>query len=918
MLSAAMAHAQLTSTASLDGSLSDVSGTAPIVGASVQIDGIAAVTDSKGDFAFKNLAPGSHALVISAAGYQTLERRIDLAAGTNKLAPIALEAKAVKLDDLAVTAPTSEARSTFDDKSATDALTDLVFDPTLKSPNAQSSSDIAKDVSGVSVSKGANGSSNVSVRGVDQRMLRITIDGQRQGGTGNPLDNIPAEIVQSLEVTKTFTPDMDGDAVGGVININTGGTVMKEGYVQGRHQFGYNPLAPHPATRNSLTIGQPFALLSEERNASALATLSFDDQYGNRERVSALREWTPQISPGPDPYTGLEVPVLTQPLIESTREHRQRSGLVLNSDARFGDVALFWRSNIGRDWARRDRSFNDTDPASGSPLSLTPTSGTFSGVPLSRRNQEQVSQRDAGNFSFGGKLKYGRSDLDATLAYGLTREKEPNTLETGFLSDRTYRASYRLAPDPYAPAYEYVDETDATDNASAYDPAHYRIDYLSITHGDLDETDGSAKFNVKINLQDGGNYLKFGAKWQQRTRTADIDRDFFDAGSQARDMYGLVEKPFVSMDTLPYRFGPVPDAVAVAQLLNTNPEMLEANSTRTSINSNTGDYSVTEKLWALYGMGKIRFGQWAVLGGMRVEGTRVNSSGTQMLIDQSGQLLGFANAQAENDYVEVLPGLHLRYEPRSGMLYRASITRSMSRPNNADIAPYRTLSFVDRRSRIGAPDLKPYLATNLDLSVDTYGDAYGLVSIAVFYKKIDHFITDAQYPVEIGNLGTFIEFKRVNGEAARAMGFELSWQSPTRDLPFNLGHGSVEANYSFNHGEAHHRTRPNETFPLPRQVDQQGNLKFHGERGAMSFDTSVSYRSGWWEDLIAPGFDNYITSAWDAEVSTAYKFGKNLGFTLGVNNLLDRPTRHYAGDPSRMNDWQKNGVEVSLRTQWKR
>jgi outer membrane receptor protein involved in Fe transport len=241
----------------------------------------------------------------------------------------------------------------------------------------------------------------------------------------------------------------------------------------------------------------------------------------------------------------------------------------------------------------------------------------------------------------------------------------------------------------------------------------------------------------------------------------------------------------------------------------------------------------------------------------------------------------------------------------------------MSRPNSSDIAPYRTLSFIDHRSRIGAPGLKPYLATNLDLSVDKYDDAYGLLSFAVFYKKIDHFITDSQYPVVIGNLGEFIEFSRINGEAARAMGCELSWQSQRWDLPADLGRASIEANYSFNHGEAHHRTRPGETFPLPRQVDNQGGLRIHDVRGLLSLDAGVTYRSGWWEDLIAPGMDNYIDSAWDAEVSATWQLGKNLRVTGGVNNILNRPTRHYAGDPSRLNDWQRNGVDMNLGVQWK-
>jgi outer membrane receptor protein involved in Fe transport len=187
----------------------------------------------------------------------------------------------------------------------------------------------------------------------------------------------------------------------------------------------------------------------------------------------------------------------------------------------------------------------------------------------------------------------------------------------------------------------------------------------------------------------------------------------------------------------------------------------------------------------------------------------------------------------------------------------------------------------------------------------------------VFYKKIDHFITDAQYPVEIGNLGTFIEFSRVNGEAAKAMGVELSWQSERWELPANLGRMSIEANYSLNHGEAHHRTRPGETFPLPRQVDNQGGLRVHDVVGDLTLDAGVTYRSGWWEDLIAPGLDNYIVSSWDAELSANWQLSKTLRVTGGFSNLLNRPTQHYAGDPSRFNDWQRSGVDMNVGVQWK-
>lgn len=900
----------------LQGLVTASSNSQPVSKAAVTIGSVTVATNAQGVFLIKDVSPGKVTVLISAAGYESQKLDINVTPGINKLGAITLKQGSVQLSDVNVSATNSSAQIAFEDKLGTEVVTDTASGAALHNANSTNSADIVKDVSGVSVSKGAGGTSTVSVRGIDQRMLRITVDGQRQGGAGNPLDTIPAEIVQSLEVTKTFTPDMDADAVGGVININTGGVIIKDPYIQGRNQVTHNVLAPRPGLRNSITIAEPFSLFANDHNASVMITGSFDDLYSRRERLSTLREWTPQLSPGPDPYTDSLVPVLTLPVIESSNEHRQRGGLVVNADSRFGDLAIYLRSNFNRDWTHRDRRINDTNPAMGVAQVLTPTAATFSGASLSRRDQDQTNVREAGNFSLGAKSKFNGNDWDVVGAYTITHEDEPHTYESGFQSDDQYRVYYDLS-DPYRPKFTYVDETNLGDTSAERDPSHYHMSYFSVTDATLHEEDGSLKFNLKLNW-DTGNYLKFGGKVEQRHRRANVDKDYYNVGSQPLSMSQVLNTRELGLHTAPYDIGPLPSARLINGLLVTTPTAFMLDPINTSINSNTGDYSVTENMWAIYGMGKYRLARnWTLIGGVRVEGTQVSSSANQMVLDSTGTLQGFDLARVHTSYTELLPSIHLRYDASPSLVYRASITRSMSRPSNADIAPYRTLSFVDHRSRIGAPGLKPYLATNLDFSVDHYDANYGLVSASLFYKKIDHFITDAQYPVTIGNLGEFIEFKRVNGDTALATGIELNWQGPSWNLPLHLGRGSMEANYSFNHGEAHHPTRPGETFPLPRQVDHQASLKMHEQHGALSIDASVNYRTGWWEDLIAKGFDNYINAAWEAEISGSYKFTKNVRMTGGISNLLDRPTLHYAGIYSRMNDWQRNGREFNLGLQWK-
>jgi len=53
-------------------------------------------------------------------------------------------------------------------------------------------------------------------------------------------------------------------------------------------------------------------------------------------------------------------------------------------------------------------------------------------------------------------------------------------------------------------------------------------------------------------------------------------------------------------------------------------------------------------------------------------------------------------------------------------------------------------------------------------------------------------------------------------------------------------------------------------------------------------------------------------------VSAAYKVGKDSRLTIGVSNLLDMPTRHYAGTLAHLADYQRNGIDFTVGYQWKR
>ena len=154
-----------------------------------------------------------------------------------KPAPPANSGAVIKIDALKFEASTDEASTAFDNKTAGQTSTELITGKALETPTAQSTADLLKNTPGVTVTKGNDGASNVSIRGLDSRFVRVTVDGQRQGGGAGALDNLPPEILQSLEVTKAITPDMDADSIAGTIAITTASTNTNKAYVQGRHQL---------------------------------------------------------------------------------------------------------------------------------------------------------------------------------------------------------------------------------------------------------------------------------------------------------------------------------------------------------------------------------------------------------------------------------------------------------------------------------------------------------------------------------------------------------------------------------------------------------------------------------------------------------------------------------------------------------
>ena len=80
-------------------------------------------------------------------------------------------------------------------------------------------------VSGVTIQRTSTGEGRYAiVRGMDQRYNNTLVNGIKIPSPDDkyrfvPLDIFPSELLERLEVIKALTPSMEGDAIGGSVNL---------------------------------------------------------------------------------------------------------------------------------------------------------------------------------------------------------------------------------------------------------------------------------------------------------------------------------------------------------------------------------------------------------------------------------------------------------------------------------------------------------------------------------------------------------------------------------------------------------------------------------------------------------------------------------------------------------------------------
>src|SRR5262249_45743351 len=116
-----------------------------------------------------------------------------------------------------------QARALNDQKTSIN-LVNLVASDQIGSFPDPNAAEAVQRIPGIVVQRDQGEGRYVLIRGAEPRLSATPVSVERIGTTENtsrqiPLDTIPADLMGAIEVTKSLTPDMEGDSIGGRVNL---------------------------------------------------------------------------------------------------------------------------------------------------------------------------------------------------------------------------------------------------------------------------------------------------------------------------------------------------------------------------------------------------------------------------------------------------------------------------------------------------------------------------------------------------------------------------------------------------------------------------------------------------------------------------------------------------------------------------
>ncbi|WP_214072827.1 TonB-dependent receptor [Mucilaginibacter sp. dw_454] len=861
----------------IKGTVADKATGEPLIGATVTIKNSAGAKQSvsvglDGSFVFRNVMPGKYEVEAKYVSYKDDEANANVQDGVTENVKLLLTSKSTDLNEVKIggTADrTSDQSARMLEQRSSQVLNAVSAHAIEISPDI-TVANITQRVSGVTIQRSNNGEGQYAIiRGMEKRYTYTLINGFKIPSPDNknryiPLDIFPADIIDRLEVYKSLTPSMEGDAIAGGINLvlkqapddftvsaNVGVGMSQSVMDHGFTNFGANNQtlrspritngAAYNATISDFTNdGQHFS--NSKLPVGTIANLSVGGRTADK-RFGALVSLSYQdISKDTKGvFFASDVDVNNQPVVTDIQARtynieQQRASAIGRFDYKFNS-----RNKLNFDASYINLSQNQYRFVSDTSLTLARTGagqGRVTQDPRSQRDVQKVydftlhgDNRLADNFSINYTGKYSKATANE------------NRYDLALLTSRTLQSDGSVTQAPVS-----LDALKGQTQTFSYNSDQDKSGYLNLVY--------TPKFgDTKVEFTVGGMY-------RNKTRNSTFDQ------------YTLGLPLTASTQT--YDGNIDHNSFVVSTLQGTASDPL--------------NYQFTENIGAGFGQFKFNIDKLELLGGARYEHTD-QSYFDALPATQAGKT-------GSIKYFDILPSLNLKYALSDKENLRASYYSAISRPNFYEIVPHTSGDPDADYQEIGNPNLKRATADNYDLRYEFFPKPLDQLLVGVFYKRIVNPIEYALVNLQAAGSSGYA-LQAANFGTANNYGFEADYTKYIRNFGFRANYSYTNSQITtakaerFRDGSGNITSRQVEqTRPLQGQSKNVGNASFLYKDTKNGIDAQIS--AVYTGERINSVSDFYDNDVWQKgfvtlDVSAEKRLFKNLYVYAKATNLTNTP-----------------------------
>ncbi|MBP2161018.1 MULTISPECIES: TonB-dependent receptor [Asticcacaulis] len=867
------------------------------------------------DAALDTLISGTGLTVKSRAGNSVVLARA--ATAENAASPAAAEAPA-ESEDVVVVGMRKSMRDALDVKRRQTGVMEAIAAKDIGVlPDVTIAESIAR-LPGVNTTRDRGNDSQAAIRGIGPRMVLGTVNG-REVASSEPDRNVrweiyPSEVVSGVSVYKSSQASLIAGGISGTVDIQTirpleyrgpelvarAGAVYYDG---GTALPDYDGLGYRASGSFVKKLTPEFAFVigvtaQQQKNGYE----SFQGWGYNDDSIRPANSTGPIVTGGPKVPTPwgaqAEAKFLTADRysVSTGFQYRPSENFQLTYDLLYSNFKIDEHQNqqvyggLGGRWGNwaGGNTGQYTNPVivNGDLVGATTAYDTVTSLVA-----QYTENKDLIVTGLNGRWTYDQWTVTADASY--SSAERSNLWQAARM--QYYPATMTWLLDGDDPFVTVSDQPQNTAQSVEWQPGE-------AAPGRLKDELSALSFDARRDLSGGFlTAIEFGARFADRTKS-----EMTTANTQAQHLTGVTTLPtslFTSYEFKNFKlpsildgdFDEIVTAAYGAGALDLDPESLAYNSTVSEKVAEAYVQARYETTW----FGKPTDGNFGVRA-VSVDSESIGDSvsGGAWFQDTSGNWafypLVLTSAKGGSDYTKLLPSATARIELNDGVYLKLGAAQVLSRPPLNELKANRSLSpTAPYTGSSGNPYLKPFEATQIDVSYENYFDKDALFAIAGYYKQIENYVGYNQRTETInGNPYTLVS--PVNKtDSGYIAGLEFTFQTPFSFIPGFEKFG-IYSNLALVDSDIEEFVPTNNPLTMNGVADTTGTLDLWYSDGTFEARLGAKYHSTYtalygWDSSALVSVEPETT----VDFSASYNVNAQVSLRFQAANLLDTPLRAY-------------------------